>query len=75
MICWLFIIIFSPLCWGEAPALVQGTEPLPVQEQNLLILIDLQGALFFPKTAGAKVASLQNQKLAESNSLFSRALI
>lgn len=66
MIRWLFILILSPLCWGEASVQHQENEPAPAQEQNLLILVDLQGALFHPKTANAKFASVQNAQVAEA---------
>jgi len=66
MIRWLFIIAFMPLSWGEALEHTQENQPLPAQEQNLLILVDLQGALFYPKATGAKFATIQNQKVADS---------
>ncbi len=64
MIRWFFIFILSPLCWGEASVQIHENESAPAQEQNVLILVDLQGALFYPKTTGAKVASIQNQQVA-----------
>jgi hypothetical protein len=49
MIRWLFIIAFMPLSWGEALEHTQENQPLPAQEQNLLILVDLQGAFSVQK--------------------------
>lgn len=66
MIRWLFILIIAPLCWGGAPVQVQESESAPAPEQNVLVLVDLQGALFYPKTAGTKVASIQNQQVANA---------
>jgi hypothetical protein len=66
MIRWLFILIITPLCWGGAPVQVQENESAPAQEQNMLILVDLQGALFYPKTVSTKVASIQNQQVANA---------
>lgn len=67
MIRWLFILILAPLCWGEeAPVQVQESELAPAQEQNLLIIVDLQGALFYPKASSTKVASIQNPQVAEA---------
>ncbi len=66
MIRWLFILILAPLCWGEAPVQVQESESAPAQEQNVLIIVDLQGALFYPKTSSAKIASIQNPQVADA---------
>lgn len=66
MIRWLFIFIIVPLCWGEASVQVPESESAPTQEQNILLLVDLQGALFHPKTSGTKVASIQNQQIANA---------
>ena len=66
MIRWLFVLILNPLCWGEASVQPQENEPVPTQEQSLLILVDLQGALFHPKTANAKFASVKNAQVAEA---------
>ncbi len=66
MIRCLFIFIFSSLCWGEALVQIPANESALEQEQNILVLVDLQGALFYPKAAGTKVASIQNQQVAEA---------
>ena len=60
------MIAFMPLSWGDALEHTQENQPPPAQEQNLLILVDLQGALFYPKATGAKFATIQNQKVADS---------
>ena len=64
MIRWLFILMIAPLCWGEASVQINENESALTEEQNVLVLVDLQGALFYPKTTGAKVASIQNQQVA-----------
>jgi hypothetical protein len=70
MIRWLLILMLAPLCWGEASVQTQENESALDQKQSLLVLIDLQGALFHPKTAGAKIASIQNPQVAEAVKLY-----
>jgi hypothetical protein len=66
MIRWLFILIINSLCCGEAFVQPQENKPAPAQEQSLLILVDLQGALFHPKTANANFTSVKNAQVAEA---------
>lgn len=64
MIQWLLIFILTSLCWGEAPTEALENN-LQIQEENSLVLVDLEGALFYPKAKGAKVTSIQNSQVAE----------
>ncbi len=64
MIKLLFILAFFPLVWANESANPQENAP-ENDSDGLLIICDLQGALFFPKAANQKVATIQNAEIAQ----------
>ena len=61
----LLILALFPLVWAQESAqTLEGTSVLN-DSKDLLIICDLQGALFFPKSASQKVATIQNIEVAQ----------
>jgi hypothetical protein len=65
MIKLLFFLTFSGMVWTAGPDQKQESASVINNSSGLLIICDLQGALFFPKTANQKVAAIQNPEIAQ----------